>query len=474
MNKELKIKEQLYSFPSAPGVYFFKNEKDKILYIGKAGNLKRRVRQHFQGDLDVNSRLIRETSKIDFIETDSEIGALFLESEMIKRYKPKYNTRLKDEKNFLWLKITTADEYPGVFLVRRPLPDKSKYFGPFTDTGALKASLRILRRIFAFRTSAKFPHRVCLWGHLHQCPCLGLDKREYRKLIRQLIWFLSGKKERIIQDLKKNMQEAALKKEFEQAALWRDRVRYLEKLTDMIIFSQRESLQVKLDQALEELFQKLNLDKLPRRIECYDVSNIQGAEATGSLVVFQDGLPKKDDYRKFQIKKILTINDYAMMKEILHRRFKAAKPTLLPDLIIIDGGRGHLSAAERVLEEYKLKIPVIGLAKRNEEIYQRQSTTDKLSEKKFRKIILKENSPALYLVQRIRDEAHRFAITYHRLLRERKVRKSALDEIPGVGPKIKKRLLGHFGSIRNIQEASIERLAKLVGQKLAQRIKKDL
>lgn len=413
------FQEQIKKIPQKPGVYFFKNKKGKILYIGKAADLKKRVSQYFQKPANFKFlSMLKEISKINFLETNSEILALLLESEMIKRYKPKYNERLKDEKNFLWLKITLKEDWPKVFFVRRPLPDENKYFGPFTDASSLRKSLRALRRIFPYISVKKFPHRICFWGHLKQCPCYGMEKDEYLKSIKNLIKFLSSRTQDILKNLEKEMKKAALNKEFEKAALLRDRILALKKISLLSLF--QDEFEISKDQAIEELCQKLNLPSSLYRIECYDVSNLLGKEATGSLVVFQGGLPKKEAYRKFKIKKISKIDDYAMIKEILERRFLRLKKgdekfKILPDLIIIDGGRGQVNAALKILEEFKLNIPTIGLAKKNEEIFLKKND-------KFKKIIFPKDSHALFLLQRIRDEAHRFALIYHRLLREKKIK----------------------------------------------------
>lgn len=469
----MNLERQVNNLPEKAGVYFFKNKTGKILYIGKAANLKKRLAQYFQKIIGSKfSRMLEEASKIDFIETDSEISALLLESEMIKRYKPSYNERWKDEKNFLYLKITTTEDFPRLYLVRFPLDDKNKYFGPFTDAGALKKSLKILRKIFPFRTASSFPHPVCLWGHLKRCPCFGISKEDYKKIIKKIILFFSGQQEKVKKELEGEMEKASEKRDFERAASLRDELQNLEKLNEMTVFGQEESLKIKLDQALLELYKKLELSHLPYKIECYDISNLFGQEAVGSLVIFKDGLPAKDEYRKFRIKMVKKIDDYAMMKEVLRRRL-GHREEVLPDLIIIDGGKGQVNAALGVLSESKLDIPVIGLAKKREEIYKRRGPSPKLRAN-FEKIILAKDSAALYLVQRIRDEAHRFAIIYHRLLREKKAKKSLLDEIPGLGPVRKKILLRSLGSVKKIKETKIEKLAKLIGPKLASKIKENL
>jgi len=424
MNNDF-LKKTLSDAPLSAGVYFFKDKKGKILYVGKASNLKKRLSQYLQKEAQVRpliGEMLSRAQSVGFIETDSELSALLLESEMIKRYKPKYNERWKDEKNFLWVQITTSETWPKVFLVRRPLPDKNTYFGPFVDAGSLKKSLRALRNIFPFITSQKFPHRKCFWGHLGKCPCLGMERKDYLKNIKNLIRFFKGQKDKIISELEDQMQKLAERKEFEKAALLRDKIFALRKLAEVKLFSDYE-IDIGKDIALSQLTEKLDLPKIPWRIECYDISNLFGKDATGSLVVFEGGVPHKEAYRRFKIKTIKKIDDYSMMKEVLKRRFKRLKLkdsafSQIPDLIIIDGGKGHLGVALKVLKEFNFNIPVIALAKKYEEIYKMKNNG-----KGFEKIILPNNSPALFLLQRIRDEAHRFAITYHHFLERQKIKK---------------------------------------------------
>lgn len=418
------LKKALTEAPLASGVYFFKDKKGKVIYVGKASNLKKRLSQYLQKEAEIRpfiGDMLAKAESVSFIETDSEFSALLLESEMIKRYKPKYNERWKDEKNFLWVQITTSEDWPKLFLVRRPLPDKNTYFGPFVDTGSLKKSLRVLRNIFPFITNKKFPHKKCFWGHLGKCPCWGMDQKEYRKNIKNLIRFFKGQKEKIIAEFEKEMQKLAKNKEFEKAALVRDKILALKKINEVKLFSDYE-IDISKDIALSELTEKLNLPKIPWRIECYDISNLFGKDATGSLVVFEGGIPQKEAYRRFKIKTVKKIDDYAMMYEVLKRRFeklKAKDPAFsqMPDLVIIDGGKGHLGVALRVLQDFNFNIPAIALAKKNEEIYKLKEQGEG-----FDKVVLPENSPALFLLQRIRDEAHRFAIVYHHLLERKKIK----------------------------------------------------
>lgn len=469
------LKEKIKSFPQKPGVYYFKNKRGKILYIGKALSLKKRVQQYFSTNKKFSAKIekmVSEATVMDYSVTDSEIEALLLESEMIKRYKPKYNERWKDEKNYLWVKITSDEDWPNVSLERRPMPDKSSYFGPFVDSSALKKSLKILRRIFPYITSRKFPHKLCFWGQLKQCPCYGMTKKEYKKNIKNLSSFFRGKKKEAIKEIKKEMKKEALAKNFEKAVALRNKMFALERFSQMTSYRILEDdySDSKKDQALVDLFQKLHLSKMPDKIECYDISNLFGKSSVGSMVVFEKGIPKKEKYKKFKIKRVNKIDDYAMMSEILKRRFLKIQDeefSQLPDLIIVDGGKGQLSSAMNAVSGFGLNVPVIGVAKKNEEIFIKTKNS-------FKKIILKSDSHALFLIQRIRDEAHRFAIVYHKLLRDKKITESELDGIKGIGKKTKNKLLLKFGSVAAIKKASFKELVLIVGYKKAKSLRKNL
>lgn len=423
----LSLKEKVSKITSSPGVYIFKDSKKEILYIGKASNLKKRVFSYFTRPLNNKLKnLVDKALDIEVVETGSEIEALFLESELIKRYKPFFNVEWRDEKNFLYLEIT-KENFPGVFLVRQPADKASIYFGPFVESNILKKSLRILRQIFGFRTAKKFPHKLCFWGRIKKCPCSGISQDEYQKNIKALVNFLKGKTAKVINDLEKEMQKLAATHEYEKAALIRDKIDALKLLGQKHLFNDL-TVDLKKDEGLLELANVLSLKNLSKKIEAYDISNIFGKEATGSMIVFEQGLPAKQLYRRFKIKTVSGINDYQMIAEVLQRRFGrfgGGDPAFksLPDLIIIDGGKGHLSTALKVLKEKKLSIPTIALAKKNEEIYkmrdQGSEIRGKEKEVKFEKIVLPKTSASLKLLQRIRDESHRFAIAYHYLLRRK-------------------------------------------------------
>ncbi len=464
-----KLTKQINNLPLTPGVYLFKDKRGHILYIGKASHLRTRVKSYFKGPL-LEARLnimVEKIRKIDRILCDSEIEALVLESELIRRYKPKYNVEWKDDKNFLYIMIT-KEQFPRVEEVRPPLTEKAQYFGPFTDASAVKNTLKNLRRIFLYRSCRRIPTKACLQYFIKRCPapCIGeISEKDYQKLIKNLIKVLSGKKNLVIKQMEKEMKIESAKHEFEEAAVLRDRAFNLKKINQTIIFDEASYKRIKSDEALSGLSKLLSLKSLPRRIEAYDVSNISGLSATGSMIVFEDGLPQKKEYKRFKIKSVSGIDDYKMIKEILERRFK--RSWIPPDLVIIDGGKGQLSVTLDVLTKNKLSIPAMGLAKREEEIVIKKGRS-------FQIIRLPKTSKILHLLQRIRDEAHRFAIGYHTKLRSKAIRKSALDEIPGIGPKTKKVLLKTFGSIKNIKKAKIDELSEVIGSNKAKLSKKYL
>ena len=464
-----KITQQLNKLPLEPGVYIFKDASRKILYIGKAAKLRNRVKSYFQNAATLELRLqsmVNQIFKIDFLKTESEISALVLESEMIKRYKPKYNIEWKDDKNFLYIKIA-KERFPYIKEVRPPLEQDATYLGPFTDAGAVRKTLKFLRVIFPYRTCQKLPQKPCLFYYINRCgaPCIGnISEKEYSANLKKIILFIKGKQKSIILGLEKDMKKASKNEEFEKAAFLRDQIENLKRVKDLKVFYDEEKSFIKSDEALTSLTKILNLPAIPRRIEAYDVSNIFGKQATGSMVVFQDGLPFKNEYKRFKIRTVSGINDIAMISEVLRRRFKQS--WILPDLIIVDGGKGQLGGVLSVLKQLGLKIPTIGLAKRNEEII--------IKQKEYGVIRLKKDEKALHLIQRIRDEAHRFAIFYHEKLRTKLVKKSLLDEIFGIGTKNKKKLLKSFGSIENIKKTNISDLAKIVGDKKAKTLKSFL
>lgn len=508
LNKKV-VQEKLKELPKTPGIYIYRDEKKKIIYVGKAVNLKNRVLSYFRNkDLDIKTQaLVENISDLEWIVCDSEIEALVLESELIKRYKPKYNIDWKDDKNYSYIKISHGD-YPTITVVHQIIDDKAKYIGPFVDAGAVRLALKTLRKVFPYCTCGLPGDKVCLYYHLKLCPGHGpkyISPKDYKKNIDGLLEYIKGDKEKVKRQLKKQMDEYSKKQEFEKAAEVRNRIVALSKIKFQNIFEEND--EIKADKALSGLQKALDLVGLPERIECYDISNISGKMAVGSMVVFKHGLPAKDDYRRFEIKTVKQIDDFAMHREVQKRRFanlekgKDKSFSQVPDLIVIDGGKGQLSAAEEIIKPLKIQTKVVGLAKRLEEIIvlepkitfpgvipgrkqgisldpfdgdPRVRKDDGLEEFEFKTITLPENSEARFLLQRIRDEAHRFAITYHRNLRSKAIRKSGLDKIEGIGPVTKKRLISVFGSVDKIKAANPEELERIVNKKIAAKIKEEL
>ncbi|MBI4301689.1 MAG: excinuclease ABC subunit UvrC [Chloroflexi bacterium] len=610
---EQKIEEIWKNLPTKPGVYLMKDGAGVILYVGKAASLRHRVRSYFGAPQTLShklERLMARVANIDFIITDSVQEALLLESNLIKSHRPHYNVRLKDDKNYPYLKITINEYWPRVCITRRMEDDGARYFGPYASAKSVRKTLELIKRLFPYpscnRNITGTDARACLDYYIHRCvaPCIGVaTKEECREIIDQVILFLEGKLEQVVWELRRKMESAAEALEFERASVLRDQLQAVEKVTeqqkvistaredeDVIAFAsnkdeahvqvffirggklgghehyvlegiQDESPSVimtsfvkqfytsapslpprillqhpvedmavttrwlenkkgatvkllvprrgekkklvdmaaknaeellqqyqvqrwanahQITTALEELQEQLFLPGLPRRIECYDISDIQGAAAVGSMVVFAEGRPKPAHYRRFMIKTVSAANDYAMVQEVLRRRFKRSGGfkvdlrdetstwAIMPDLILIDGGRGQLNAALEVTQELGLNsVAVASLAKEREELFRPQRTEP---------IILPRNSPALYMVQRIRDEAHRFALSYHLKVRKRQAMISSLDGVPGIGPKRKRALLQRFGSVKGIKEASVEELASVAGMSkaLGQKLKEHI
>ncbi|MBN2463022.1 MAG: excinuclease ABC subunit UvrC [Dehalococcoidia bacterium] len=601
----ISIEEQLKTLPAKPGVYLFRDNQGKVIYVGKAASLRNRMRAYFSPKTSLSSKLeklIARISDFETIITDSEQQALILECNLIKKYRPSYNVRLKDDKTFPYLKIDVKNDWPSVRITRRFHKNSDRYFGPFASAISLRQTLRLIKKIFPFRSCNKAitgkDAKPCLEYHINSClgPCIGaVSKEEYQEVINQVVMFLEGRQETVLRDLKNKMKKASQQLQFEKAALLRDQIQAIEE----VIEGQKISITVKGDHdaialaqtrdlayveiffirsnrligrdyilldgirdeepsqimtsfikqyyasassipplillqypieepqvitrwltnqrgapvrlhvprqrgkkqlinmvagnarqglalyqakqptliesalVLEELKDRLNLPRIPLRIEGYDISNIRGNLAVGSMVVFDKGTPKPVHYRRFRIKSVAGIDDYAMIKEVLRRRFRKGmapdgKWSITPDLILIDGGKGHLNATLEVMKELELDyIPATTLAKEKEEVFilGRPEPLD-----------IPQTSAALYLLQRIRDEAHRFALGYHQRLRHKEVIASALDNIPGIGPKRKKALLKKFGSVRGIKEASIDDLATVTGitTNLADKVKKHL
>jgi excinuclease ABC subunit C len=596
-----------------------KDARGTVIYVGKAVNLRSRVRSYFHSSAQNHpriQRLVKKIADIDWIVVDSELESLILEMTLIKKHRPHFNVRLKDDKQYPYIKVHWNDPFPKVTVTRRMVRDGSRYFGPYTSVWAVHQTLDVLRRIFPYLTCDRVitgeDKRACLYYDIKLCagPCIGaINQPAYRQMIEDLCQFLMGRTDPIVSRLQVEMNQAAENLRYEQAATIRDQLQAIENVVerqkvisseyidsdviamarsdgeacvqvffirngkligreyfllegadetpdegvigefikqfydqapvvpDQVLLpheigeaqiirqwlrqrSSNERVEIlvprygqqselirmatenatetlsalqaqweadkhRQENALAQLQEALSLAEPPNRIECYDISNTQGTAAVGSMVVFEQGVPKKKHYRHFNIRSVTGPDDFASMEEVLTRRFnrwRAAKETadtpgmkanpsfsLLPDLLIVDGGKGQLSRAVSVLEKFELieKIPLAGLAKQNEELFVPGRKNP---------IVLERKSQGLYLIQRIRDEAHRFAITSHRRLRTKKGLASRLDAVPGIGPARRKLLLNHFGSIHDIQQASIEELTAVNGitPKLAQTLKELL
>ncbi len=593
------IKEQLKKLPGEPGVYLMKDENDKIIYVGKAISLKNRVRQYFQSSKNHSSKvksMVKNIKSFEYIITDSELEALILECNLIKKYRPKYNVLLRDDKTYPYIKVTVNEDYPRVLKVRRVLKDKAKYFGPYTNVEAVNDTLDVIRNIYPIRTcnididrAIKNKMRPCLNYHIKRCigPCTGhVSKVEYNKMIEEILLFLSGKEEKLIEILKEKMNKCSMEFNFEEAAIYRDKILNLQEMMqkqkidvstdnvnqdiiamayndeeacvqsffirhgkvvgrehfilegtkdsskeailssfvkqfymkaeyipkEIIIESEIEDQVVleewlsnikgqkvfiripqkgdkksliamvkknameylekfsslnkrkyeKSEGALIELAEVIGLEEAPRRIESYDISNIQGVDSIGAMVVFTNGLKDKKEYRRYKIKTVEGPNDYDSMAEILERRLQKGD---FPDLILLDGGKGQVSAVQKVFDKYNIDIPLWGMYKDD-----RHRTKGLICATK--EIELDRTSNLYRFVASIQEEVHNYAISYHRSLRNKSLTKSTLDDIPGVGEKRKKALLSHFKNIEEIKNASIEELSEIDGlnKRVAQNI----
>lgn len=584
------IQEQLKKLPAEPGVYLMKDKDDQIIYVGKAISLKNRVRQYFQSSKNHSSKvksMVKNINSFEYIITDSELEALILECNLIKKYRPKYNVLLRDDKTYPYIKVTVNEDYPRILKVRRVLKDKAKYFGPYTNVEAVNDTLEVIRNIYPIRTCSididraiKNNIRPCLNFHIKKCvgPCTGnVSKEEYNKMIEEILLFLSGKEEKLIEILKEKMNKCSMEFNFEEAAIYRDKIINLQEMmqkqkidvsTDDInqdiiamayndeeacvqsffirhgkivgrehfilegvmditkesilgsfvkqfymnaeyipkeiiieceiedqvileewlsnIKGQKVSIRVpqkgdkksliqlvkknameylekfsnlnkrkfeRSEGALIELAEVLGLSEPPRRIESYDISNIQGVDSIGVMVVFTNGIKDKKEYRRYKIKTVEGPNDYDSMAEILERRIQKGD---FADLILLDGGKGQVSAVKKVFEKYGIDIPLWGMYKDD-----KHRTKGLINATK--EIELDRTSNLYRFVASIQEEVHNYAISYHRSLRNKSLTKSTLDDIPGVGEKRKKALLSHFKRIEEIKNASEEELSQVEG-----------
>ncbi|MFO0920103.1 MAG: excinuclease ABC subunit UvrC [Candidatus Saccharimonadales bacterium] len=483
MNEQLHNK--LKDLPKDPGVYFHKDKKGEIIYVGKAAILRNRVRQYFQKSRSRDPKttaLVEEIYDTDWMVVDSEIEALFLEAEMIRRYMPKYNILLRDDKSDLYIRIDYNSDYPTVTTTRRPLDDGARYFGPYLSSTSVRQALKYLRKIFPFATS-KSPgrKRASLYYHIGLDPGLEESRtslEDYRKNLRRLMSVIEGNIGKVEKELEGEMKQVAAAHNFEQAAKKRNQLMSLRSLRQKVIFSDKEFQDISKDHALDELVRILGLTKFPIRIEGYDVSHMQGTDVVASMVVFTNGVSSKAEYRKFKTKKDQN-NDFYNMNETIKRRLskRHVDSWRKPDLVLIDGGKGQVDAAIKARDEAGQVVPFIGLAKREEQIIVdnsrslvnvSQAEINKLGgflteSENFTIIDLPKSTNVIKLLQRIRDESHRFAVSYHSTLKRGRMTSSELDEIPGVGPVTKKKLLKIFGSLAGIKAAKRSELAKVVG-----------
>jgi excinuclease ABC subunit C len=499
ISKELETK--LKELPKEPGVYFHKDASGEIIYVGKAAVLRNRVRQYFQKSRARDPKteaLVAEIVDTDWMVVESELEALFLEAEMVRRYMPRYNILLRDDKSMSYVRIDYDSDYPTVTTTRRPLDDGARYFGPYLSTVSVRKALKYLRRIFPYAVSrTPGQKRATLYYHLGLDP--GLEEgrttlEEYRANLRKLMAVIEGKRSSVIKDLEREMKQLAKAAEFEQAARVRNKVFALQNLGRQVIFSDKEFMDISKDHALTELVNLLSMPKYPRRIEGYDISHMQGTDVVASMVVFTNGVSDKGEYRKFKTR-IEHNNDFYNMNETIKRRLseKNRKAWGVPNLFLIDGGKGQLDAAIKARDEMGCEqIPFIGLAKREEQIVIKKSQEIRGEKQEgaasnvllnyevlqklggfasesddFILVNVPHSTNLVKLLQRIRDESHRFAVSYHSVLKQKRQTASMLDGIPTIGPATRKKLIKTFGSLRGVVQARDWELEKVVGEKKA-------
>lgn len=492
MNKTLEAK--LKTLPRSPGVYFHKSKDGEIIYVGKAAVLKNRVRQYFQKtrDMDIKTRaLVAEIIDTDWIETESEIDALFLESEMVKRYMPRFNILLRDDKSQLFVRIDMRNPWPYVAFTRNPADDGADYYGPYYNGYAVKKALRYLRKSFPYFTKPpKTGAREDLDVHLGLSPNGDVSSLEYKAILKNLIRYLKGERKQLMRELERDMKTAAGLHDFEKAAEYRNRLNNLKELQRRIMFGDKEFMNISKDAALSDLRDLLGLKKLPFRIEGYDISHMSGTNVVASMVVFTNGVSDRANYRKFKTR-IEHNNDFFNMNETITRRLseKNLKAWGVPDLMLIDGGKGQLEAALKARDGLgRTEIPFIGIAKKQEQlvVHHEKSGVEinrvKLEElegyvtmtEDFTLINLPHASHVVKLIQRIRDESHRFAVSYHTVLKRAKQTASDLEEIPGFGPATRRKLIRTFGSLRAVRTASDEQLVAVLGKSKTELLRRYL
>lgn len=512
MNEVLKAK--LETLPLSPGVYFHKSSSGEVIYVGKAAVLRSRVRQYFQASRGFDSKtlaLVSEIADVDWLETESEVDALFLESEMVKRYMPRYNVLLRDDKSQSFVRIDMKSDWPTVSFTRNPLDDGAEYIGPFYNGLAVKKALRYLRRVFPYLTSPRRPGQSKLNEDLGLSPRLEDGPESYKANLRRLMQYIRGNRVALARELEREMKLAAREEQFEEAARLRNKLGAMRELTRRVMFGEQEFLSISKDKALRDIRRILGLKSEPARIEGFDVSHISGANVVASMVVFVNGVSARSEYRKFKLSRQQN-DDFFSMYETVFRRFsqKNQKAWGLPDLVLIDGGKGQLQAAIRAMKERGVQLPVVAIAKKNEEIvvHKSDSAVDisavvgaqwpgvvviesgefylvnlhvGLSKSRGHASNLRgptvnslEFDDVVKLFQRIRDESHRFAISYHSVLRRTQQTKNILEDIAGIGPKTRARLMRHFGSVRGLRAAGLDEMAAVVGPAKARLILKHI
>ena len=497
-----RLQEKISNLPLLPGVYFFKDKQGNVIYIGKAVKLKNRVRQYFQSpkhkDLKTKA-LVSDIADLSFEVVGSELEALFLEAELVRRYLPKYNILLRDDKSVSYIRINYDSNHPVVKIVRRPLDDGARYFGPYLSTTEIRIALKYLRKIFPYSIQSSGSRKVSLDYFLGLDPGLEENKtslKKYKSNLRKLIAVIEGKQQLIEKNIEKRMLRAATLQNFELAAKYRNQLSALKNLNNQVMVSSRLSnLEVK-DDSLSQLKEILKLSEISHRIEGYDISHMQGTNVVSSMVVFTEGLSDKPAYRKFKMTTQQN-DDFKNMNETILRRFsqKNISEWGIPNLVLIDGGKGQLDAAISARNLMNMeRIPFIGLAKKTEQIVLQIKREDKkpgsginidqklLSEingtteksDSFILINLPLEAPALKLLQRIRDESHRFAVNYHTVLKRKYSVKSILDDIPGIGKSTRIKVLKNFKSIRRLNSVSVDEISAVIGLDKAQKIKNYL
>jgi len=452
----------------------YKDKAGVVIYVGKAARLRNRVQQYFQKSRISHPKtdaLVSEIYDFDWLEVESEMDALFLESELVKRYMPKYNILLRDDKHYQYVRIDFNSKHPTVQVVRRPVDDGSEYFGPYV--GSITPALRLLRRVFPF--DYKLPvsgNRSSLHADLGMSPGLESGKttlEEYVSNLRKLAIYLRGNRTDLEKQIEREMKRSSHAREFETAARKRNQLIGLQNLHRQVVFGKNEFFDTSKDLALNGLQDLVGLQTPPRRIEGYDISHQSGSNNVASMVVFTDGISDKREYRKFKMR-IPGNNDFAHMHEVISRRFAPSKQSSWPkpDLLLIDGGKGQLSSALTALTEMGVKdVPAIGIAKRYETIILPKKGD-------FEEIVLPKESHVIKLLQRIRDESHRFAVSYHTNLKRGAATKSKLEEIPGIGPITRKKLLRRFGSLKKVSETAESEIAEAIGKVKAKELMKFL